>query len=289
VASLFIKDDLTSGEGRVHGSAAAKSKLDALSAETLSSLDRLPLGATEAERGQRIGLGCEHICERAEVIDDAGREVFEQGDELAAHADAGVARVGVAGILREREAVAIEVREHVRSPRAQQRTDEHGRLPGEAFGQRDGERRDRRQHREAARAGAAEQAQEPRFRAIVGGVAGGDRDRARRCCGRCEGLEARYPRSLLEVSSGRDLELRDRERDADGRGDLLGESELGRGFGAQAVIDAVRDDLVPDALAEQREHVEERRRVGPAGAGAKHDLTAGEEPLVAHEPLDERP
>ena len=287
--SLFIKDDLTSGEGRVHGSAAAKSKLDALSTEALRSLDRLPLRATEAEGGQRIGLGGEHVRERAEVIDDAGREVFEQGDELAADADAGVARVGVARILREGEAVATEVREHVRSPRAQQRTDEHGRLPGEAFGERDGERRDRRQHREAARAGAAEQAQEPRFGAIVGGVAGGDGGRARRCRRCCEGLEARDPCSLLEVSAGRDLELRDRERDRDSRGDLLGESELGGGFGAQAVIDAMRDDLVPDALAEEREHVEERRRVGPAGAGAKHDLAAGEEPLVAREPLDEGP
>ena len=123
-ASLLVKDDLTSREGRVHTSAAAEAQLDPFSTEALSSLDRLPLRTSEAKRRERIVFEQHHVGQGTEVIDDARREIFEQRDQLAAHADAGEARVGVARIVRELQAMTREMREHVSATRAQERADQ---------------------------------------------------------------------------------------------------------------------------------------------------------------------
>jgi hypothetical protein len=53
------------------------------------------------------------------------------------------------------------------------------------------------------------------------------------------------------------------------------------------VVDAEGDHVVAEALAEEREDVEQRGRVGASRAGAEHGVAAVEEALVEDGPLGE--
>ena len=66
------------------------------------------------------------------------------------------------------------------------------------------------------------------------------------------------------------------------------EVELGHRFGSQAVIDAGRDDLVLALLAHQRQHVQQRHRVGAARASDHHAIAGAEQLLVFDAALGER-
>jgi hypothetical protein len=177
--------------------------------------DRGELGRARACAGR---LGGEHVGEGGEVLDDLRGEVFEEREELAPDADAREARVQVAGVRGEGEAVAIEVRGDVRSARPEERADEL-RLGGVAGGDgitgevveaverrrrveergRGREGRARREHGETSGPGAAQEAKEERLGPVVGGVPRGDSASARVFGGVPEGGEAGGPRPSLEV------------------------------------------------------------------------------------------
>ena len=103
----------------------------------------------------------------------AGRELLEEGQELAADADAQEARVAVGRICGEGERVAREVGDDVARGGRGGAGGPRSSAPGPTGG------RAGRQDGEAPRARAAEEAEEDGLGAIVGGVAGGDRARAR--------------------------------------------------------------------------------------------------------------
>ncbi len=170
----------------------------------------------------------EHVGERGEVLDDGRRELFEQGHELPADADAGEAGVEVRGIRGEGEAVALEVGEDVAAARAEQGTHEIGggargspRLGteiaiGDCIGKaRDGSRGARREDGEAPRARSTEEAEEEGLGPVVRGVAEGDHPRPGGLGGARERLVASGPGARLEVRPRRHADTRHRERHAE--------------------------------------------------------------------------
>jgi len=215
--SPIRKNDFAVWEGRDESSIAAHADLDGGSSEALGPLDRLSLSSPEAERGELGGLKrarvgrLEHVGEGGEVLDDLWRELFKEREELEADADAREARVLVAGIGGEGEAVASEVRGDVRAARPEERADQlNGRLGGIGIEERRGvgfveergegrEGRAGREHGETPGPSAAQEAQEERLGPIVGGVAGRDRSSARVGSRMEEGGEASGPSPSLEV------------------------------------------------------------------------------------------
>ena len=154
----------------------------------------------ETSAGPRLApASAELIREGDEVIDDARREVLEQRHQLAPHADAQEPRVDVRGVARERDGVPLDVGEHGAAPGTQER-------PHELEVVVTAERGSGRQHREAPRSCASHEAQEHGLGAIVGMMRRGNRACAHGACRRGERLEARRPRSRLEVAAARDAE-----------------------------------------------------------------------------------
>jgi hypothetical protein len=239
--SPLRKYDSALWEGRDEVSIAAHADLDGGSTEALGSLNGLPLGPTEAARGEpggmrldglsgREGLGGEHVGERGEVLDDLRGEVFEEGEEVAADADAREAGVEVARVAGEGEAMAFDVGGDVRAARAEEGADQLdgglGRRGGSGLSGRLGrqggsgaglagigeaglgrveergerwERRARRQDGETPGPSAAEEAQEEGLGPVVGGVARGDGSSARGGGSAEEGGEASGPSPSLQV------------------------------------------------------------------------------------------
>ncbi len=115
--------------------------------------------------------------------------------------------------------------------------------------------RARREHGQAPRARAAEEPEQQRLGAIVGGVARGDHACARRRPGAPERLVAGGARAGLEVGAGRDGDRAHREGHAEELGHRAGGVELCRGGGAQAMVDAVRHDHVTEPLTQETEDV----------------------------------
>jgi hypothetical protein len=200
-------------EGRDESSIAAHADLDGASTEALGPLDRLSLGSPEAEGGElgglkraRVGVA-EHVGEGREVLDDLGRELLKEREELEADADARESRVLVAGIGGEGETVASEVRGDVRAARPKERADQldgwlGGIGGGVGFIEERGEGREARagrEHGETLWPSAAQEAQEERLGPVVGGVAGRDRSSARVGSRVEEGGEASGPSPSLEV------------------------------------------------------------------------------------------
>ena len=130
---------------------------------------------------------------------------------------------------------------------------------------------------------AAEEPQEEGLGPIVGRVAGGDEARA--------APPARPPSATSRASRARACTFgpgRDRRPGATSnatperaRPRPAPASSSAARLVAQPVIDAMGDHLVPDPRAQPGEHVEQRRRVRPARAGAQHEVAALEQPLVA--------
>lgn len=87
---------------------------------------------------------------------------------------------------------------------------------------------------------------------------GGEEVRAAR---RLRGLErpiARRASPRLQVTAGGHLDPRPRELHTPLARKPLGEIELRRRFGAQAMVDAVRHQRQPELRRQTREHVQER-------------------------------
>lgn len=205
------KDDFAVWKGRDKRSIAAQADLDDRLPEALGPPYRLSLSSAKTgERGGfealRVGLG-EHVGEGGKVLDDRGREVFEEREELAADADAREARIEVARVGREGEAMAVKVRGDVRAARPKEGSNQ---LDGRGVFEHWGgiglvERGEGREwsaggkNREAFGTGAAEEAKEEGFGPVVGGMACGDGLGAGVGGGLEEGAEASVPRSSLEV------------------------------------------------------------------------------------------
>ena len=146
--------------------------------------------------------------------------------------------------------------------------------PGEAP---TGSGRARRQHGEPARACAAEEAEQQRLGAIVGGVARRDR-RARppprrRARAPRGGRRARGPAGSRRARPSPRVTAKGTPS---GSASRAGDVELGGGAW-RAGRDRRRAPAAacPSRLAQEGEHVQERRRVGPARAGAEHDVARG--------------
>lgn len=225
--------------------------------------ERFPRFARQA--GERIaGQRRELIGERAEVADDLRRELDQQRQETRSDLHAREPRVGVRWIAREGEVVAGKMCVDVGARRVDQRADERP-----VF-------RARRQDGEARGARAAKQAQEEGLGAIAGVVRRRDDRGAGARGGGEESVVARVARARLKVAARLHDDARARERDAEATREALGEIELGGRLGPQAVVDAVRDERVAELIAEEREDVEERDRVGAAAHGDEHARAAGE-------------
>jgi hypothetical protein len=204
---------------------------------------------------QRVG-------ESVQMADHAWREIGHERKELVANPHAKVAAIGIRRVGCEGHAVSFEMQEDVGASSADERPDPRSRTGGK--------------HGEPARTGAAEEAQEHRFGAIVCVVSGCDeRRRVRaRClfeCGVAHGAGAR-----LEVTPRFESDPRTSERHAEAHCVPLGEVELLRRLGSQAVVDTVRREVEAELRAEPREHVEKRHRVGTARNRGENALSAFE-------------
>ena len=121
LARVAINDDLTP---------AGKTNLGTVEAMRLGASDRCNVRAVEWDATARPIEYRGHLTEaeligqRIEVAHDLWLESLEQRHQLVTHPDPQVAAVGVGGIRRERESVALQVQNNVPLPGADQRTKE---------------------------------------------------------------------------------------------------------------------------------------------------------------------
>lgn len=274
---LLDKDDPALWEGHKDLAPAADPQPDGRLAEAPRPIHLLPLRPAKiGHRAARVRPGSEHVGQGTEMLNNSRGEVLEERDELPAHPDARETRIGVARILGEGERVPVEVGQHVLPAGEQERPDQGGAL---------GPRSARRQDRKPPRTRSTKQAEKERLGPIVGGVPRRD-DRSespRRSA--AKGLEAGCASASLQVRAGFDLNPGDLEGYPCAFRHLLRQGELSRRLRSEAVIDAMGDQPVTDALAEQGKDMEKRRRVRPAGAGAEHDIAAPKERLVTDDAL----
>src|SRR6267378_1940049 len=146
ISSGLDKHDFT--RGKVDGGNLPTGERNTRSAVSMreGAGERGPLGSAEAVpvddlgdggRARRIEVAC-GVCKITKMLDNSGRKVDEQGQELAANASADETRVAVRGIVRVRDSMASNVGQDVVSLRANERADQM--------------RRSRRQHSEPDRA-----------------------------------------------------------------------------------------------------------------------------------------
>jgi hypothetical protein len=94
-------------------------------AESFRPAHRDPLSASEfSERIVDINFASDHVSQGTEMINDAGRQVFEERKQLSPHSDPRKSRVAVARILSEREVMPAKVCDHVDPPRPHKRSDQ---------------------------------------------------------------------------------------------------------------------------------------------------------------------
>ncbi len=200
------------------------------------------------------------------MLDNSGRKVDEQGQELAANASADETRVAVRGIVRVRDSMASNVGQDVVSLRANERADQM--------------RRSRRQHSEPDRARATKQTDEHRLGAIVCVVARRNVASFFRSDSGLEREVAGFAGAGHQVRTRSHLDLGRRKRHAELGSETPNESKLLGRFRAQTMIDAVRRETRAHARCELREHVKKRHRIGAARNGDENEVSLPKKMLV---------
>jgi hypothetical protein len=213
------------------------------------------------------------VRECAEVRHDGGREPFEQRDELASNPHAQEARVDVRRVKGVGNAVPREVRVDVYPPRADERADK---VAGSG-----------RKYGESAGSCAAEEPHDHGLGSVIRVVPRSENVRVGAARGFAERFVSGFARSSLKVASLGDADARAAYGDAKGPGEVFGEVELSRGFGAQSVVDSVRDEIVAQTVAQSSQYMEERHRVAAAADGHEHPLALAKEPRVLDRPCRE--
>jgi hypothetical protein len=146
----------------------------------------------------------------------------------------------------------------------------------------------RGQYGKTARTGTSKEPNDHGFGAIVGVVP--RRENACPCaaCRFAQNLVSGVARSRLKVAPGGDADPRASHRHLKGAREVCCQVELGRGVGAQPMINAVRDELVAQPATQKSKHMQESHRVRPPAHCNEQPIALSEERGLSDRPRRKR-
>ncbi len=227
--------------------------------------DRVTIGVNDAGRRRQHLVG-----EGVEVFHDPGRQGHEVRQQVEPYPDTEETAIGVGRVGRVLDAMSREVTQDFCLTHPHQ-------WPDKPTGAR-------RQDGQSAGTRAPQQAQQERFRAIVGVVGSGYVRRTGGLSGTLERPITGRTSARLQISALLDGDARDRKGHLMALGQQAGEAELGHGVRPQSVVHTMSTDGQPELRTETAQGVQQSERIATTGDRHQHVSTALEATLLTQGP-----